>query len=610
MTTCQSFSTRGLLALTTAIFLALFSAPSVATPIEHSFTFHNVGWTSAAVAGVGERGRGEIEIEGIEGEVVRAFFYWHGINRGREEPYDNPTVNFEGRDFVGTMLGDGGTNCWPDRENGISRAYRADVTDRIHGDGSYSFSGLTEGPVSDSRNHRFDVNGASLVIVFQPEEGQPTRDLVLFDGNDSSHPEGHPDQHEGWNAILEPIAYQGGIVMAEFHVADGQWHPEHERGEGVTFSTTNGSITIPDEDLLWSGRSLPTMGRSRARDFSQFEAEGRLRRGRGHLWDLHEFEITDAFGGVAGEVTLALEGMTQPHDCKALIALALGLEAGSAPAAPQTTARVEPVQPAPPEPELEPEPEPEPAVAAAEPPPPPPPEPEPEPEPLPEWETDRPILAVAEFTNDATSAGWWGGGIGRDLASMLASELAAIDAFVIVERERIDRVLDEQDFAASGRVRRDTAAPIGQLVGAQYIVMGTVTDYSESSASRRGGLNIRGPSIGGRRANIGIGGGQSEAYIAVDIQVVNATTGELAHVRTIEGRTQDSSVSLRGSVGRLSGNLAQENDTPAGEAIRAALIEITDYLECEMVLQTSACRARYQERETRRRERTRDALRF
>lgn len=586
-----------------ALLLALASGLATATPIEHSFTFQGVDWASGAVAGIGAPGEGEIEIEGIEGEVIRAFFYWHGINRDREEPYDNPIVNFEGRAIAGTLLGDGSTNCWPDRENGVSRGYRADVTEMIRGDGTYTFNGLTDGTDATPEDHRFNANGASLIVVFRPRAGQPARDLVIFDGNDSSHPEGHPEQLEGWNATLGPISYQGGTVIAEFHVADGQWFPEQDRGEGVTFSTANGSITLPDEDLLWSGRSLPTMGRSRARDFTRFEAEGRLRGGRGHLWDLHEFDITEAFGGVGGEVTLNLSGMTEPRDCKALIALALGLEAGSAPAAPTTTARVEPVQP------------PQPASAA----PPParraaaserPPMPALEPELLPDLEIDKPILAVAEFTNDATGAGWWSGGIGRDLAGMLATELAAIDAFFVVERERIDRVLEEQDFAASGRVRQDTAAPLGQLVGAEYMVLGTVTDYSESTSRRGGGLNIRGPSIGGRRSSIGIGGEQSEAYIAVDIRVINATTGELAHVRTIEGRTQDSAVALRGQVGRLGADMEQQENTPAGEAIRAALIEITDYLECQMVLQTSSCLARYQERETRRRERTRDALRF
>ena len=604
----RSFSFCQLAALPAVVLAAAISAPSMATPIEHSFTFQNVDWASAGIGGIGRPGSGSLEIEGIEGEVVQAFFYWHGINWRQAEPYNSPFVTFEGEQIEGTLLGDGGTNCWPDEENGVSRAYRADVTHLIHGDGEYSFSGLSHEPGAVRMTMSYNVNGASLIVVFRPEPGQPVRDLVLFDGNDSSHPEGFPGQLPGWNAVLEPIPFQGGEVIAEFHVADGQWFPEEDRGEGVTFSTDQGSLTLPDEGLYWSGRSVPSLWNSRAGDFAQLREERRLRPGLGELWDIHRFDITAAFGSEPGERTLRLEGMTEPRDCKALIALAIGLEAGTAPEAPESTTRVSPAQ-APAE-------VPEPTPAPPEPPPPSPAEPEPEPErepepePLPEWTTDRPILAVAEFTNDATSVGWWGGGIGSELASMLASELAAIDAFVVVERERLDRVLDEQDLAASGRVRPDTAAASGRLVGAQYIVMGTVTDYSENTSRRGGGLNVRGPSIGGRRANIGVGGGQSEAYIAVDVRVVNATTGELVHVRTIEGRTQDSSVSLRGSVGRLGGDLARENDTPAGEAIRAALIEITDYLECEMVLQTAACQARYQERESRRRERTRDALRF
>lgn len=223
---------------------------------------------------------------------------------------------------------------------------------------------------------------------------------------------------------------------------------------------------------------------------------------------------------------------------------------------------------------------------------------------------DRPVLAVAEFTNDATGATWWRSGVGYELSGMLTNELAAINAFTLVERSQLEHVLREQDLGASGRIRPDTASQIGELTGAQYIVVGTVTDYSEDTKRSRGGVSIGGMSIAGRRSSIGVGGGQTQAYIAVDLRVINATTGEIAHVRTVEGRTQDSAVSLRGSIGRLGGNLASEENTPAGEAIRAALIEITDYLECEMVLQTSACRAKYQERETTRRERTRDAIRF
>jgi curli biogenesis system outer membrane secretion channel CsgG len=223
---------------------------------------------------------------------------------------------------------------------------------------------------------------------------------------------------------------------------------------------------------------------------------------------------------------------------------------------------------------------------------------------------ERPVLGVAEFKNEATGAAWWRSGVGQELSGMLASELAAIDAFTIVERNNLEAVMQEQDLGASGRVRPDTAAQIGQLTGAEYIVLGTVTDYSENTSRTGGGVNLRGVNIGGRSTNIGVGGKRTQAYVAVDVQVVNSTTGELAFVRTIEGRTSDTGVSLRAQRGWVGGNLAHEENTPAGEAIRAALIEITDFLECEMVLQTSACRAKYQEREDTRRERTRSRLRF
>ena len=222
---------------------------------------------------------------------------------------------------------------------------------------------------------------------------------------------------------------------------------------------------------------------------------------------------------------------------------------------------------------------------------------------------DRPVLGVAEFKNE-TQARWWQRDVGWELSGMLANELAAIGAFTVVERTNLESVMREQDLGASGRVRPDTAAQIGQLTGAQYIVLGTVTAYSEETARSGGGINLRGVNIGGRSTNIGVGGSRTQAYIAVDLRVVDATTGELAHVRTVEGRTSDTGVSLRASRGWVGGNLAHEEKTPAGEAIRAALIEITDYLECSMVLKTSSCLATYQEREDTRRERTRSRLRF
>jgi len=213
---------------------------------------------------------------------------------------------------------------------------------------------------------------------------------------------------------------------------------------------------------------------------------------------------------------------------------------------------------------------------------------------------DRPVLGVAEFKNES-GAGWWGGGVGWDLSGMLTNELASIGAFRVVERSNLESVLNEQDLGASGRVRPDTAARIGELTGAEYIVLGTITAYDEQTRSTGGGISFRG---------IGIGGRKTEAYLAVDLRVVNANSGEIEYVRTIEGRAGGGGINLSAYRGGFGGNLSNYEDTPAGEAIRAALMEITDYLECEMVIQSRRCLAKYDEREDTRRERTRSRLRF
>jgi TolB-like protein len=91
----------------------------------------------------------------------------------------------------------------------------------------------------------------------------------------------------------------------------------------------------------------------------------------------------------------------------------------------------------------------------------------------------RPGIAVLPITN--------GGSYGqakedfdaleKGLAGMLISELSTNPAARVVERDRLQQVLDEQNLGASGRVDDQTAARIGKLVGARYLVKGTFVDF-------------------------------------------------------------------------------------------------------------------------------------
>jgi curli biogenesis system outer membrane secretion channel CsgG len=91
----------------------------------------------------------------------------------------------------------------------------------------------------------------------------------------------------------------------------------------------------------------------------------------------------------------------------------------------------------------------------------------------------RPGIAVLPFNN----GGSYGQGkedfdaLERGIAGMMISELAQNPAARVVEREEIQRLLDEQNLGAQGRVDAATAAKIGKLVGARYMVMGTFVDF-------------------------------------------------------------------------------------------------------------------------------------
>ena len=209
----------------------------------------------------------------------------------------------------------------------------------------------------------------------------------------------------------------------------------------------------------------------------------------------------------------------------------------------------------------------------------------------------KPVVAVAEFKNESGAA-WWSGGVGWELSGMLSNELVSTGDFKVVDRTKLQNVLEEQNLAASGRVASGTGARIGKLTGAQYLIAGTVTAYEENTQSSGGGFSVRG---------ISLGGNSQKAYLAVDLRVINAETGEVDFARTIEGNAKGGGVSVGLYRGGFGGSLSQENKTPAGKAIRAAVVLTSDYLECVMV-KRNGCERDFEAADQRRRAKTREAL--
>ncbi len=159
---------------------------------------------------------------------------------------------------------------------------------------------------------------------------------------------------------------------------------------------------------------------------------------------------------------------------------------------------------------------------------------------------EKPRIGVLRFTNQ-TSAGWWRGGVGRELQDMLIAELASLKCFRVLERKELGAVLKEQDLGASGRVSKSTRAKIGKLTGAKYLVAATVSAFEESTSGAGGGFSFKGISIGGKKGR---------AYMAVDLKLIEVETGEIYDARTVEATSKSGGLSLGLSRWGFSGNLA------------------------------------------------------
>jgi len=64
----------------------------------------------------------------------------------------------------------------------------------------------------------------------------------------------------------------------------------------------------------------------------------------------------------------------------------------------------------------------------------------------------------------------------RGLASMTINELTANNTIRVVERAQLQQILQEQNLGREGRVDPSTVSQIGRLIGARYMVTGTLYD--------------------------------------------------------------------------------------------------------------------------------------
>ncbi|MDQ7825575.1 MAG: CsgG/HfaB family protein [Candidatus Eremiobacteraeota bacterium] len=131
-------------------------------------------------------------------------------------------------------------------------------------------------------------------------------------------------------------------------------------------------------------------------------------------------------------------------------------------------------------------------------------------------------LAVFPFKTGSTIGHWWGGGFdpGPSMAEILTTRLIKSDKYVVLERENLDKIMQEHNLGIAGEVTAETAAEVGRLLGAQYMIFGTVTEFSCVDSGGGGGWSI-GFGIGASGSNKG----NKKVRVSVNARAVDVNTG-------------------------------------------------------------------------------------
>ncbi len=177
-----------------------------------------------------------------------------------------------------------------------------------------------------------------------------------------------------------------------------------------------------------------------------------------------------------------------------------------------------------------------------------------------------PFEATAEFRGTPLS---------RGLTDMIISELVKLGGVQVVERAQLERLMDEHRLRADGILDPETAARAGRILGVDYLLGGRVTEFGvKENRTLLGGVA---EVVAGARYK------QSTARVALDVRLVDASTGRILLARSVQAEDRSSSVGIAGGRLRdlvLIGNFETTEwaESRIGRATRKAVTEVVSSL--------------------------------
>jgi outer membrane protein OmpA-like peptidoglycan-associated protein/curli biogenesis system outer membrane secretion channel CsgG len=167
----------------------------------------------------------------------------------------------------------------------------------------------------------------------------------------------------------------------------------------------------------------------------------------------------------------------------------------------------------------------------------------------------RPRVAVLDFdyaTVQSQSAAIFGTQVdlGKGITTMLITSLVKDGTLSVVERTALDKIVTEQNFSNSNRADPSSAAQIGKLLGADYVIVGSITQFGNDTQKQNvggGGGNWHGFGVGN------VSHSSTKSGVGINARIVNVDTGEIVAVGEGLGESSRSSLGLGGGGGNWKG---------------------------------------------------------
>jgi curli biogenesis system outer membrane secretion channel CsgG len=161
---------------------------------------------------------------------------------------------------------------------------------------------------------------------------------------------------------------------------------------------------------------------------------------------------------------------------------------------------------------------------------------------------------ASDQSGSTTSYNRRASGPSRSLTDMLTTALSRTQAYQIVEREQLDKLLGEQNLGKDGTVTAQSAAQAGKVLGAQFIVTGSITEYGQKREVKSQNY------VYWKTSSV-----RNDARVVIDIRLVNTTTGEVMVSESAVGEAENTSRSNTLQHGSTADN------TLLGQATRKAM---------------------------------------